>query len=54
MCTTQVFRLSPVRLYGPAVTFPDRLPAVQAQWLHHVVEMGEYGQALEDLAAMLA
>jgi hypothetical protein len=40
------------RLYGLAIRFSDQLPADQAQWLHHVVEMGEYGLALEDLAAM--
>jgi hypothetical protein len=42
------------RLYGLVISFSDRLPADQAQWLHHVVEVGEYGLALEDLAAMLA
>jgi hypothetical protein len=42
------------RLYGLVTIFSDRLPADQAQWLHHVVEVGEYGLALEDLAAMLA
>lgn len=35
------------------ISFSDRLPADQAQWLHHVVDVGEYGLALEDLAAML-
>ena len=42
------------RLYGLLIIFSDRLPADQAQWLNHVVEAGEYGLALEDLAAMLA
>jgi hypothetical protein len=41
------------RLYGLVIIFSDRLPADQTQWLHHVVEVGEYGLALEDLAAML-
>ena len=36
------------------ISFSGRLPADQAQWLHHVVDVGEYGLALEDLAAMLA
>jgi hypothetical protein len=36
------------------ITFSDRLPADQAQWLHHVIDVGEYVLALEDLAAMLA
>ncbi len=42
------------RLYGLVIIFSDRLPADQVQWLHHVVEVGEYGLALEDLASMLA
>jgi hypothetical protein len=41
------------RLYGLVIIFSDRLPADQTQWLHHVVEVGEYGLALGDLAAML-
>ena len=32
----------------------DRLPPDQAQWLHHVTDVGEYGLALEDMAGMLA
>jgi hypothetical protein len=31
-----------------------RLPSDEARWLHHVVEAGEYGLALEDMAGMLA
>ncbi len=42
------------RLYGLVIIFSDRLPADQAEWLHHVIDVGEYGLALEDLAAMLA
>ena len=41
------------RLYGLVISFSGRLPADQAQWLHHAVDVGEYGLALEDLAAML-
>ncbi len=41
------------RLYGLVITFSGRLPAEQAQWLHHVIDAGEYGLALEDLAAMI-
>ena len=41
------------RLYGLVITFSDRLPPDQAQWLHHVIDVGEYGLALEDLAAMI-
>jgi hypothetical protein len=42
------------RLYGLVISLSGRLPADQAQWLHHVVDAGEYGLALEDLTAMLA
>jgi hypothetical protein len=42
------------RLYGLVIRLSDRLPADQAAWLHHVIEVGEYGLALEDLAGMLA
>ena len=41
------------RLYGLVIIFSDRLPADRAEWVHHVVDVGEYGLALEDLAAML-
>jgi hypothetical protein len=42
------------RLYGLVIRLGDRLPAGQARWLHHVVDAGEYGLALEDMAGMLA
>ena len=42
------------RLYGLVIRLSDRLPADQVQWLHHVIEVGEYGLALEDMAGMLA
>jgi hypothetical protein len=42
------------RLYGPVIRLADRLPPDQIGWLHHVGEVGEYGLALEDMAAMLA
>jgi hypothetical protein len=42
------------RLYGLVIRLSGRLPADQAQWLHHVVEVGEYALALEDMAGMLA
>ena len=41
------------RLYGLVISISGRLPADQAHWLHHLVDVGEYGLALEDLAAML-
>jgi hypothetical protein len=43
------------RLYGLVIRLSDnRLPADQAQWLHHVTDVGEYGLALEDMAGILA
>ena len=42
------------RLYGLVIRLADRLPPDEARWLCHVVEAGEYGLALEDMAGMLA
>src|SRR5438067_10505777 len=42
------------RLYGLVIRLDDRLSVDQAQWLHHVTEVGEYGLALDDMAAILA
>jgi len=42
------------RLYGLVIRLADRLPSDEVRWLHHVVEVGEYGLALEDMAGMLA
>ena len=42
------------QLYGLVIRLSDRLPADQAQWLHHVIDVGEYGLALEDMAGMIA
>ena len=42
------------RLYGLVIRLSDRLPPDQAQWLHHVTDVGEYGLALQDMAGMLA
>ena len=42
------------RLYGLVIRLVGRLPSDEARWLHHVVEVGEYGLALEDMAGMLA
>ena len=38
------------RLYGLVVRLSGRLHADQARWLHHVIDAGEYGLALEDMA----
>ena len=37
------------RLYGLVISLSDRLPADQAQWLHHVVDVGEYGLGLPSM-----
>ena len=42
------------RLYGLLIGLDDRIGSEQAQWLHHVIEVGEYGLALEDIAGTLA
>jgi hypothetical protein len=41
------------RLYGLVIRLSDGLRADQVRWLHHVTEVGEYGVALEDMAAIL-
>ena len=42
------------RLYGLLIGLGDRIGNEQAQWLHHVIDVGEYGLALEDIAGTLA
>ncbi len=42
------------RLYGLLIRLEDRLGGEQAQLLHHFVEVGEYGLALEEIAGSLA
>ena len=42
------------RLYGLVIVLEDRLGAGQAQLLHHFIEVGEYGLALEEIAGALA
>lgn len=32
----------------------DRLGPEQAQWVHHVIDVDEYGLALEDMVGILA
>jgi len=38
------------RLYGLLIGLDDRIGSEQVQWLHHVIDVGEYGLALEDIA----
>jgi hypothetical protein len=42
------------RLYGLLIMLDDRLDKEQAQLLHHFIEVGEYGLALEEIAGALA
>jgi hypothetical protein len=42
------------RLYGLLIGLGARIGSEQAQWLHHVIDVGEYGLALEDIAGTLA
>jgi hypothetical protein len=42
------------RLYGLLIGLDDRLDREDAQLLHHFIEVGEYGLALEDIAGALA
>ena len=42
------------RLYGLLIGLDDRIAREQAQWLHHVIDVGEYGLALEDIVGTLA
>jgi hypothetical protein len=42
------------RLYGLLITLEDRLGGEKAQELHHYIEVGEYGLALEEIAGELA
>lgn len=42
------------RLYGLLVGLDDRIGSEQARLLHHFIEVGEYGLALEEIAGTLA
>jgi hypothetical protein len=42
------------RLYGLLIELEDRLGREDAQQLHHFIEVGEYGLALEEIAGALA
>jgi len=42
------------RLYGLLIGLEDRLGRQDARQLHHFIEVGEYGLALEEIAAALA
>ena len=42
------------RLYGLLIGLDDRIGSEQARLLHHVIDVGEYGLALEEIAGTLA
>jgi hypothetical protein len=42
------------RLYGLLIGLDDRIGSEQAGLLHHFIEVGEYGLALEEIAGTLA
>ena len=42
------------RLYGLLIGIEDRLDRQDARQLHHFIEVGEYGLALEEIAGALA
>jgi len=42
------------RLYGLLIGLDDRIGGEQARLLHHFIDVGEYGLALEEIAGTLA
>jgi len=42
------------RLYGLLIGLDDRISSEQARLLHHFIDVGEYGLALEEIAGTLA
>ena len=42
------------RLYGLLIGLYDRIGSEQARLLHHFIDVGEYGLALEEIADTLA
>ncbi len=42
------------QLFSLLMAVEDRLGREQARWVHHVIDAGEYGLALEDMAGILA
>jgi hypothetical protein len=42
------------RLYGLLIGLDDRIGSDQAGMLHHFIDVGEYGLAMEDIAGTLA
>jgi hypothetical protein len=42
------------QLFSLLIAVEDRLGREQARWVHHVIDVDEYGLALEDMAGILA
>jgi hypothetical protein len=42
------------QLFSLLIMVEDRLGREQARWVYHVIDVGEYGLALEDMAGVLA
>ena len=42
------------QLFSLLIMVEDRLGRDQARWVHHVIDVDEYGLALEDLVGILA
>lgn len=42
------------QLFSLLITVEDRLGREEAQWVHHVIDVDEYGLALEDMVGILA
>ena len=42
------------QLFSLLIAVEDRLGRDQARWVHHVIDVDEYGLALEDMAGILA
>ena len=42
------------QLFSLLIMVEDRLGREQARWVHHVIDVDEYGLALEDMVGILA
>jgi hypothetical protein len=42
------------QLFSLLIAVEDKLGPEQAQWVHHVIDVDEYGLALEDMVGILA
>ena len=42
------------QLFSLLIAVEDRLGREQAHWVHHVIDVDEYGLALEDMVGILA